>query len=536
MNPFRLGALALLVVGCGATDPAPLGTSTADPTLVASPTSNTPFHLRGRVTFEARRPTSTGASHETDERPARQVRVEARSSADVVLASVRTDAHGEYVLDGIGDVAQLAVVAEVDADGRLLSVAFDELGTRVHAQRYQLPPLSEREEWDGHLHAEADDALGGALHILDTLMLGYATVERWTGERLPALYVYWGPDVTVDWSYYRGERTPGRFCLELLAGRRAERMTTDTDEHDEAIVLHELGHFVFDRWTGHSSIGGRHPRGSRVDTGVAWEEGRATWLATAILRDPAYVDSRGIEGTGSARVDEIVETPQAPRGLGSETSVAGVLWDLSDGVESDGAEADRSPDSDGDGLYLGPAAVLRGMISVSREPSAYVGLGTFLRHLVTTNVVSDAALRAMLRASGEPEAVLDAPWPLELGTSGPSSSVRGHIDGMTQPAPSGGENRAENGYDAVLAYRVIVGAPGRLSLTLTPSGAGTSADHTDLSLELRNDHAEPIGRSANAAGPESLTLPVAAGTYVVYVRDAGTGNLTDFTLTASLVP
>ena len=520
-------AAVFVATGCGAAD-APPATST---TTVAS---TEPFHFEGRLSFEARRPTSTGASLETDERPGRRVRIEAQAGNGAVLADSRTSEDGAYVLDGVGAVARIVVVANVEVDGRELAVTFDEGGTRVHAQGFQLPPPSERASWNGRLHAEADDALGGALHILDTLSRGYQTVERWMGgERLPALYVYWGPDVTVDWSYYRGERGVGRFCLELLAGRRSERTTTDTDEHDEAIILHELGHFVFDRWTSHSSIGGRHPRGSRVDTGVAWEEGRATWLATAILRDPAYIDTRGIEGTGSARVDEVVETPQDPRGLGSETTVAGVLWDLSDGVDGDGEEADRSPDTDGDGLYLGPAAVLRGMVAVSRAPHAYPALGSFLRHLVETDVVDEAALRAMLRASGEPETVLDAPWPLELAVG---SSVTGHVDGMTQPAPSGGENRAENGYDAVLAYRLVLPSAGSLVLTLTPSGTGSAADHTDLSLELRTDHAEPLGSSSNAGGPEVLSVPIAAGTYVVYVRDAGSGNVADYSLSASFTP
>lgn len=520
-------------MGCGAGEALPATSATA-----TEAPSREPFHLEGRLSFEARRPTSTGASLETDERPGRRVRIEAQASDGVVLATARTSEDGAYVLDGMGAVARVVVSANVDVEGRELAVTFDEGGTRVHAQGFQVPPPSERAAWNGRLHAEADDAIGGALHILDTLSRGYQTVERWMGgERLPPLYVYWGPDVTVDWSYYRGERGVGRFCLELLAGRRSERATTDTDEHDEAIILHELGHFVFDRWTSHSSIGGRHPRGSRVDTGVAWEEGRATWLATAILRDPAYVDTRGIEGTGSARVDEVVETPQAPRGLGSETSVAGVLWDLSDGIETDGNEADRSPDTDGDGLYLGPAAVLRGMVAVSRTPHAYPALGSFLRHLVETGVANEAALRAMLRASGEPESVLDAPWPLDL-TVGLTvgTPVTGHIDGMTQPAPSGGENRAENGYDAVLAYRLVLPSPGSLVVTLTPSGTGSAADHTDLSLELRTDHAEPLGNSSNPAGSEVLSVPIAAGTYVVYVRDAGTGNAADFTLSAALTP
>ncbi len=512
-------AFSFLGAACGASDagsaPAPI-----------EPAAAAPFSHAGTVTFDARHPTSTGASSAVDVRPARRVRVEARDASGHVLASALTSDTGEYTLSGTGAVSQVVVIASraLDLD-RTVSVAFDELGTQVHESAFPITPGA---RIDAHLGA--DDALGGALHILDTLARGYETIERWAGLRLPELYVYWGPDVTVDWSYYRGERG-GRFCLELLAGRRSERASTDTDEHDEAIILHELGHFAFDQWTSHSSIGGRHPRGSLVDPGVAWEEGRATWLATAILGDPAYVDSRGIEGTGSARVDEVVERPQDPRGPGSETSVAGVLWDLSDGTGE--GEVERSPDSDGDGLSIGPAAVLRGMISAAEVPGSYVALASYLHHLIDTHVVSDAELRAMLAASGEPASILDTPWPLELA---PNATVTGHIDGRSQPAPSGGENRADNGYDAVRAYRVPLAAPGTLHLSLIPTGTGSGADHTDLTLELRTDRAAHLTTSALPVGGESITQVLRAGTYVVYIRDAGTGNAADFTLTARFTP
>ena len=511
--------LSALLLSCGAADPTPLPSARAE-------ADTAPFSLEGRVSFDARRPTSTGASSEVEERPARRIQVEARDESDRVLASATTTETGDYTLIGTGAATRVVVIATRSLElDRMVSVAFDELGTRVHSEGFQIGSGSSTD-----IHLGADDALGGALHILDTLARGYETVERWTGLRLPELYVYWGPDVTVDWSYYRGERG-GRFCLELLAGRRSERTTTDTDEHDEAIILHELGHFVFDQWTSHSSIGGRHPRGSLVDPGVAWEEGRATWLATAILGDPAYVDSRGIEGSGSARVDEVVERPQDPQGPGSETSVAGVLWDLSDGPMDDAIE--RSPDSDADGLAIGPAAVLRGMISAAEVPGSYVALASFLHHLIDSHVVGDTELRAMLSASGEPPSILDTPWPLELAAN---ASASGHIDGRTQPAPSGGENRADNGYDAVRTYRIPLAAPGTLHLSLLPVGTGSSSDHTDLTLELRSDRAAHLTTSALPVGGESITQVLTAGTYVVYVRDAGTGNAADFTLTARFTP
>jgi hypothetical protein len=516
---MRAVCAAMVLVSCGLGPGAP-------PVSAPEAAAAAPFRLTGRVTFEARQATSTGVSLRTEERPARHVRLEARaSSGDALLGEARTDDEGHYVLEGTGDVGSIDVVATMDLNGTPLAVTLDDAGRRPHAQTFQLPPSAERAAWDGHLEPGVEESLSGALHILDTLARGVQTVEGWAGERLPELYVYWGPDVTVDWSYYRGERGLSRFCLELLAGRRSERTTTDTDEHDEAIILHELGHFVFDRWTTYSSIGGRHPRGSLVDPGVAWEEGRATWLATAIRQDPAYVDSRGVEGAGSARVDESVETPQPPRGPGSETSVAGILWDLSDG--------DEIPDADADGVLVGPAAIVAAMRAMARTRGSYPDMGSFLRELVASGVVSESALRAMLRATGEPESVLDVVWPAELA---PTGSVGGTIDGISQPAPSGGENRPENGYDAVDAYRVEIPVPGTLVLTLSPSGTGGDDEHTNLTLELRNDRATTLLVSAAPRGPETLTVPIAPGTYVAYVRDAGGGNRASYELRSAFTP
>lgn len=512
---MRLAALAVVLVSCGVAGGPPPATPSAP--------AAAPFRLEGRVSFEARQATSTGVSLRTEERPARHVHVEAHAAGtNALLAEALTDDEGRYVLTGTGDVGSIDVLSSMDLAGTPLMVTTDDPGLRPHVQTFQLPPARERATWDGHLEPELESSLNGALHILDTLARGIETVEAWGGERLPQLYVWWGPDITVDWSYYRGERGPNRFALELLAGRRAERTTTDTDEHDEAIILHELGHFVFDRWTSYTSIGGRHPRGSLVDPGVAWEEGRATWLATAIRRDPAYVDSRGVEGTGSARVDESVETPQPPRGPGSETSVAGILWDLGDGEDL--------PDGDGDGLHLGPAAIVTAMRALARTPGAYPDLGSFLRHLVASGAVEEDALRAMLRASGEPESVLDVVWPVELALG---ASVTGTIDGLSQPAPSGGENRPENGYDAVDTYRLSIAAPGTLVVTLTPTGSGGDLDHTNLTLELRDGRATTLLTAAMPLGAETITAPIAAGTYLAYVRDAGGGNRAGYTLSAT---
>jgi hypothetical protein len=163
--------------------------------------------------------------------------------------------------------------------------------------------------------------------------------------------------------------------LELMGGNRGQQRTSDCDEHDEGIILHEFGHFVMDRLSTNSSTGGTHPGGHLLDPGLAWEEGRATWLSAAVRREPTYQDTIGIEPQGSLRVDHAIERgDQGPRGVGAETSVSDILWDLTDGV-------DGYPDEDHDGVALGPAPLLRAMTEFADEPGAYPSLATFLRRI-----------------------------------------------------------------------------------------------------------------------------------------------------------
>lgn len=488
----------------------------------------------GSASFEARHPTPQGASAALTRRPARKVDVVALGPDGATLASTVTDDAGAYSLTAPRATVALALRARVAHDGHELRITQDTEWDHVHELRV---PVTAPGRVDLVATDAAQGAPAGAFHIADTLLRGVEAVRAWTGRSLPPLNAYWARGVTSEWSYYRGERPArsGRYMLELMGGSRGRHQTTDCDEHDEGIILHEFGHYVMDRLSTNSSPGGSHPSGYLIDPGLAWEEGRATWLSAAIRREPSYQDTIGVEPRGSLRVDHQIETgDNGPRGIGSETSVTDVLWDLTDGVEG-------YPDADQDGVALGPAPILRAMMELSEEPGAYPSLGAFLVRLTLPYgarpaLVTRDALADMLRRTGQPASMLDegARWPTDLAVPG---EVRGAIDGVTSPAPSGGPPRPENGFDALRVYRVRVPQRGWLRLELRIDGSGRPQEQTDVDLELRDLRGESIASSAGTGPEERLARLLDPGWYVVYVRDGGgarRGNRAGFTLRTSL--
>ncbi|MCA9576084.1 MAG: hypothetical protein H6726_20655 [Sandaracinaceae bacterium] len=526
MKPFHVAlALALLGSGC-ASLPSPV-TATLDPTPVPRP-------IAGRVLYAARHATVTGASREQTLRPARRVGVDAVLPSGEVLVSGMTDDDGVFALRIPDSRAVLRVRAAIVADGFDLAVTRDPFGAQEHALDVPLPTDPEAQAIEISIGDESE--MAGALHLLDTVLTGARAVHAWTGEYVPPFYAYWGRGVTTEWSYYRAERVAGsgRYSVELLGGEPGRQTTTDTDEHDEAIILHEFGHFVMDVMTTDSSHGGTHPGGVLIDPGLAWEEGRASWFACAVLRQPLYVDTIGIEPSGSLRVAANLETQSAegPRGMGSEAGVEEILWDLSDGGPPDAPFT--LPDTDNDGVALGPAAVFAAMRGIAREPGAYPDITSFLRYLVRTQVADGLAIKQLLLAGGHPEAMLpldDTPlWPLDI-TLG--ATVGGKIDSITDPSPSGGPPRPGNGRDAVQAYRVHVPTAMWLTVRLTIFGSGGQSDRTDVDLELRDLRANPLGASRGEGPSEQIVQHVQPGWYVIYVRDGGSPNRAGYELSVT---
>jgi len=517
-----LALLGFALFGCGASAAASSGAHT----LAAEPLAR---EVHGEVSYEARQPTLTGTSIAVERRPARRVTVWAVGEDGASLAEAHADDAGHYSLLVPGRAVAVAVLARIDDGAIHLVVSPNPDGATPH--RYSRPVAEiEGNVLDLPIGVDAPDGVAGAFHILDTLLRGSRTAHDWTGRDLPPFFAYWGRGITHDWSYYHGETLEGsgRFGIELLGGNPDAWRTSDTDENDEAIVLHEFGHFVMDRLTTDSSSGGDHGGGALIESGLAWEEGRASFFGVAVLGQPFYRDTLGLEPNGSTRVDDNFERRgMGPRGPGSEEGVAEVLWDLADG-------AGGLPDEDHDGVALGPATVLRAMIDLGAQPQSFPAIDTFLRFLIDDGRVPLADMKHMLVVGDQPMSMIPPAaetYPLVLAMDAPRE---GRIDSLSNPAPSGGPPRHSSGYDAVRTYRVHVPRDGRLYVYLEIQGSGRGADHQDLDLELRDLRASLLASAREEKPGESLAQDVQAGDYIVQVRGGGGGNRADYRISARL--
>ncbi len=521
--------------------------------------------LQGTASYEFRGLTPQGYSRAIQSRPARFVTVIARDARGAVLAQTSTDGQGRFQLSCPATVTALSMRASVNfarpaqvvqpggisLPSMHIDVAPDREGRQPHEATVAIAPANSQIQLRATLNEP--QALGGAFHILDSLVTAMQTVFAWSQQELPPFFVIWSHASGTDWSYYRGERPEGshRYALELMAGVRGRLETTDADQHDIFIILHEFGHFVFDQLSSDSSIGGFHPATVLTDPGVAWEEGRATWFACAVLNDSLYRDAVGIEPTGSLRQnDDLEQLPaDALRGLGSQRTVEEILWDLSDGTPTLANAGGPLTDRDSDGVALGPATVFRAMMALRNNTHTLPSLLTFLRELVQQNLVPEPSIERLL-ASPQPQHMSyirlgqEEAWPflLSVGSSRrtagtpQSITVNGKVDGLTDPAPSGGRANPVNGFDAVRVYRFTLTQRAQLRAALVIRGSGRPSDDSDLDLELRDNRANLVTNSAGSGSTESITRTLEPGLHLLYVRDGGGGNAANFTLSVTLSP
>lgn len=153
----------------------------------------------------------------------------------------------------------------------------------------------------GTLTAEGDESVdsslkGGAFNIMNDILkannflrlnaTGFTVAPKvtvfWKAGFNPSTYI--GGDAGSGLSFY----SPGDYQLFILGGINGDVKTSDTDHFDDSVIMHEYGHFLEDVYGKSNSPGGSHNGDAVIDPRLAWSEGWANYIQSAIK---TYVDS-----------------------------------------------------------------------------------------------------------------------------------------------------------------------------------------------------------------------------------------------------
>jgi hypothetical protein len=279
--------------------------------------------VKGTVRYEDRVPQPNGSLGSVTPVPARGVAVSVvKDQGSTVLASGRSKDDGTYSLNyeaPAGTMVHISVAASSDVPDRPVKVR--KLNDAIHgfggASFAAAPSLSK----DVLVTQASNEAQ--AFNIFDMMVLGADTVRLRMGvATIDPVDCYWQPGSTQG-TYYDG-------ALNLLGG------PSDDDGYDDAVILHEFGHYVESTYGRSDNPGGGH-NGEADDPRLAWSEGFSTYFSSVARGNVYYMDSNSGGGFG----DNLDTGVTKANGSGpmtqdvSENMVSQMLWDIGDGPAND---------------------------------------------------------------------------------------------------------------------------------------------------------------------------------------------------------
>lgn len=233
--------------------------------------------------------------------------------------------------------------------------------------------------WDGSSYT--GNRAAAPFSILDQMYMAIQfIVAADPNADFPPLDVFWSVNNTVSesgdidlgllgTSFYRG----GVRQLFLLGDA-----SSDTEEFDDHVVLHEWGHYFEDAFSRSDSIGGPHRIGESLDARLAFGEGWASALAGMITNDPVYCDT-GAAGTASGFGLNSESQMPGLAGWFNEWNVTTFIYDLWD-TNDDGT----------DNGSVGWDAIYDTMVGPQANTLAFTSLFSFATEI-----------RSMLDATGQ---------------------------------------------------------------------------------------------------------------------------------------
>jgi len=192
-----------------------------------------------------------------------------------------------------------------------------------------------------------DEEIGGAFNIYDCSVNAVLYLRDLNGGFDEKVQIKWEEGASEGTGYSIYEET-----VYLLG------LDTDSDAYDDAVIIHELGHFAAFKFARDDNPGVSHYFTGRYGLHISWSEGWANFFACEVRRYfniescNYYQDTWREPGSSSYSITQFeIEGPShLDYAIGSENelSVAALLWDITD----DSATRDDSEGTDDDPMEL----------------------------------------------------------------------------------------------------------------------------------------------------------------------------------------
>jgi hypothetical protein len=279
--------------------------------------------------------------------------------------------------------------------------------------------------------------------------------------------------------------------------------STDSDEFDDPVIIHEYAHMLAAKFSRDDSPGGPHGLGDQLDPRVAWSEGWADFFSSVVRNDPIWRDSNGPNGVNVLRYDLEENVPVGDNpGYWSEASVDGILWDL----------YDDHPD-DRDDVQYSFAQIWAAFTAM--KDNRFVYLPYFLEHFLDRNPAATDAVAGIVQARSidfqpnvRPSATYPFPKPMNV-----NSTETGYVDSLTS-------RRADLVTSSHLYEFTTTGGAATIRLDITDLGPGNNPNANDLDLFLLDSNGRVVAQSDSGLNGQSerIATRLPAGTYVIEIR------------------
>jgi hypothetical protein len=280
----------------------------------------------------------------------------------------------------------------------------------------------------------------------------------------------------------------------------------DTDEFDQHVIAHELGHYFQDVFSRDDSLGGAHGGGERLDLRVAFSEGWGNAFSGMVMGSARYSDSLGMGQSGGFTIDlesNVVSNP----GWFSEGSVTSLLYDFFD-ADADGADA----------VSLGFAPIFQVMNSDLPPLEPHTAIFPFVRALKERNGGSAAAIDALVSAQNIVSATIDDLGSTEVNNGGAAANLPVYVPIMVNIAPVQVCSSTANGDYNKLGNRKFVRFNVPFNQNLQMRAVGPVGTDPDMALYRQGFVAESVEESTGD-GREIFNQSLTAGNYVLEVFD-----------------